>query len=120
MRIHEVTRPGLQLLDHQLVDSEGNLCGNVDDLRFDCGDGPPRLTHLLSGPGTWPDRLPRPLRRLARLLLFDRVVAIPLADVDQVDGAVRLRRPARELGIGRGEARAARWLARLPGSGPRS
>lgn len=120
MKLNEVRRLGLELLDHQLVDADGMLCGNVDDLRFDFGDGPPRLTALLSGPGTWPDRLPGALRGLARRVLFDRVVEIPLEEVEEVDGAIRLRRPARELGLGGGEAKAGRWLARIPGSGPRS
>lgn len=116
MRVEELSRLGLELLDRQLVDREGVLCGNVDDLRFEIQGDDAVLTAILTGPGAWPDRLPRPLRRLARAVLFDTCVAIPLSDVEAVDGAVRLKRRARELGLGLGEERAARWLMLLPRS----
>jgi hypothetical protein len=44
---------GLQLLDRQLVDADGRLCGKVDDVEFEAPDGGglPVATALLTGPG---------------------------------------------------------------------
>jgi hypothetical protein len=45
---------GLQLLDRQILDSEGWTAGNVDDLEFTFPEeaaGPPILTAILAGPG---------------------------------------------------------------------
>ncbi len=43
---------GLELLDHQILDHDGQLAGKVDDLEFEIGDdGRPVLTALLSGLG---------------------------------------------------------------------
>lgn len=113
----DVRSPARELLDHQLVDSEGMLCGNVDDIELELRDGEAVVGALLSGPGNWPHRLPHVVRGLARRLLKPDVIRIEPADVERVDAAVHLRRPARELGLGRGEDRAGRWLARLPTQG---
>jgi hypothetical protein len=117
VRLEEASRLGLELLDHQLVDCDGVLCGNVDDLRFEVEGDCAVLAGILSGPGTWPERLPRPLRGLARAVLFDTVLEIAIEEVAEISGGtVHLKRPARELGLGRGEENASRWLARIPGS----
>ena len=44
---------GLHLLDRQLVDPDGRLCGNVDDLELHVPDdgGLPIVTAMLTGPG---------------------------------------------------------------------
>jgi sporulation protein YlmC with PRC-barrel domain len=117
MRPEDVRWPGLELLDHQLVDSDGFLCGNVDDVELEERDGRLVIVALLSGPGAWPDRLPRLFRGVARRVFFDKVARIPWEQVAEVRGAVKLRVPGNEVGIGRGEELAGRWLSRLPGSG---
>jgi len=48
---------GLRVLDRQLLDKDGRRCGNVDDLAIEGGVGEvPQVTHLLVGPGYWPQR----------------------------------------------------------------
>jgi sporulation protein YlmC with PRC-barrel domain len=49
---------GLELLDRQLVDPDGRMAGNVDDLelRFP-GQGPPAVSAILAGPGALADRI---------------------------------------------------------------
>lgn len=43
---------GLRLLDRQLVDRAGRLCGKVDDLELEASeDGTLHVTALLTGPG---------------------------------------------------------------------
>lgn len=51
-----IVHAGLQLLDHQLVDPEGLLAGNVDDLLFSDED-PPLVTAILCGPGAYGPRI---------------------------------------------------------------
>jgi hypothetical protein len=101
---------GLELLDRQLLDSEGEPCGKVDDLElaYD-GSGRPVVTALLVNPGAlaprlgwaghlvhavWhrlhPDRSPSPIR------LGWEVVA-------KIDFAVHLTVHRREAGLTRSE-----------------
>ena len=49
----------LNLLDCQIIDRNGEPCGNVDDLELEWGDdgGPPIVSALLSGPGALGPRL---------------------------------------------------------------
>jgi hypothetical protein len=114
--ISEVRLAGLELLDVQLSDRDERLCGKVDDVELSEQGGRLVVAALLSGPGAWPNRLPGPLRELARRLLSARVVRIPIAEVGGFDGSIRLNKPAAELGLGLGEEPAARWLARVPGN----
>jgi sporulation protein YlmC with PRC-barrel domain len=76
---------GLEVLDRQLVDAEGELCGKVDDLELDSRGGRARVTAIVFGPAAWPDRLPRLLAPLARRL------------VAQLSSAVRLKLRTSEL-----------------------
>jgi sporulation protein YlmC with PRC-barrel domain len=92
-----------RLLDEQIVDSDGNRCGRVDDIEL--SGSPPRITALLVGEGLYPRRLPRRLRQLARRLAGAEVwganaLRIPWEEVDELGAAVRLRRKAEELGRG--------------------
>jgi hypothetical protein len=51
---------GLQLLDRQILDSEGWMAGNVDDLELtfpEEGTGPPIVTAILAGPGALARRI---------------------------------------------------------------
>ena len=87
----------LGLLDHQVVDCEGRRCGKVDDLEVvGIPDGKPSVEAFYCG------------RRTA--------VRVAWSEVESVDSAVRLRRTASELRLGRGDDRAARWVAWIPGA----
>jgi hypothetical protein len=50
---------GLHLLDRQLVDCDGRLAGNVDDLELELPDdgGPPVIVAIISGPGALAERI---------------------------------------------------------------
>jgi sporulation protein YlmC with PRC-barrel domain len=54
-----VVDAGLELLDRQLVDVEGRMVGNVDDLRlrWPDEDGPPFVDAILAGPGALSRRI---------------------------------------------------------------
>ena len=105
----------LGILDHQLVDSEGRRCGKVDDLELDgVGEGKPRVAAILTGPPVWRGR--GPLGRLAATLARGGSVRIPWEEVDRVRSDVELRRPARELRLGRGDDRAQPLVEKVPGS----
>jgi sporulation protein YlmC with PRC-barrel domain len=104
----------LGLLDHQLVDSDGRRCGNVDDLELDDRRELPRVEAILVGPPVWQGR-----GLLGRVLAaFSRAgtVRVPWAEVEKVDAAVHLRKTASEYGLGRGDDRVRRWIERIPGS----
>lgn len=106
---------GLGLLDHQLVDSEGRRCGNVDDLEIEgVRDGDPRVTAILVGPPVWRGR--GLLARLASFVTPGDTVRVPWEEVDKIDAAVHLRKTAKELRLGRGDDRAGKWVERIPGS----
>jgi sporulation protein YlmC with PRC-barrel domain len=87
----------LGILDHQIVDVDGRRCGNVDDLELSgIRDGSPAVEAILVG------------RR--------RQVRVPWTEVKSVDSAVRLRRKASELRLGRGDDRARKFIEWIPGS----
>jgi sporulation protein YlmC with PRC-barrel domain len=51
---------GLEVLDRQIVDSDGLLAGKVDDLELafrEDGTGPPHVVAIISGPGALAHRL---------------------------------------------------------------
>ena len=73
---------GLGLLDHQLLDSEGRRCGNVDDLELEgFRDGRPRVAAILVGPPVWRRR--GWLGRLAALIAPGGPVRVPWEEVDK-------------------------------------
>jgi sporulation protein YlmC with PRC-barrel domain len=104
----------LGLLDHQLVDCNGRRCGNVDDLELDLGRDQPRVEAILVGPPVWRNR--GLLGRLLASLSSARTVRVPWTEVEKVDSAVHLRKPASEYRLGRGDDRARRWVEWIPGS----
>jgi hypothetical protein len=108
------------LLDHQLVDVVGRRCGKVDDLELEWTAGQPlRVAAIWSGPGAWPDRVPRRARRLWRLLLRPtglRSSRVGWEHVRAVDSAVTLDVTAGELGLAHGDDVVGRLVGRLPGS----
>ena len=101
--------------DLQIVDSEGEDCGIVDDIELERSKtGDLVVTALLVGPGAWRGRLPGWLLWLVGRIVGDRVVKVPWSDVKHITSRVVLARTAKELGLNRSEARAG---ALLPGIG---
>ena len=106
---------GLGVLDHQLVDSEGRRCGNVDDLELEgVREGSPRVVAILVGPPVWRGR--GRLGRVASTFARGETVHIPWEEVEKIDAAVHLKKTARELRLGGGDDRARRWVEWIPGS----
>ena len=104
----------LGILDHQLVDSEGQNCGKVDDLEITGLDGDsPEVVEILVGGNAWRTR--GPLGRLAARL-SGNAVHVPWSEVDSVTSVVTLKRPAAELRLNRGDERWAALVGKVPGS----
>jgi sporulation protein YlmC with PRC-barrel domain len=105
----------LGILDHQLVDSEGENCGKVDELELTGLDGEePEVVEILVGGNAWRTR-----GRLGRLLsrLAGETVHVPWSEVDSVGPVVKLKRTAAELRLDAGDRSWERWVAKLPGAG---
>jgi sporulation protein YlmC with PRC-barrel domain len=108
---------GYRILDDDLVDSGGRRCGKVDDVEIDGTPGEPAyLSALLVGPGAWPGRLPRELRELASRIFRAQTVRVPWSAVDDITAVVKLKQPARELRLGRGDDKARPLLEWIPKS----
>jgi len=105
----------LGVLDHQIVDSEDFRCGKVDDLELEgIREGSPRVEAILVGAPAWRGR--GIMGRLAAALVRGRMVRVPWSEVSKVDSAVRLRKPARELGLARAEGHARPLVEWIPGA----
>jgi hypothetical protein len=106
----------LGVLDHQLLDSTGRRCGNVDDLAIEGEPGnDAEVVAILSGPGVWPQRA-GVLGRIAAWIGGGSRVRVPWEDVDGVESHLRLKKEAPEYGLGRGDDRVRPWIERIPGS----
>jgi len=104
----------LGILDHQLVDSEGGNCGKVDDLEVQGLDrGSPEVTEIIVGGNAWRSR--GLLGRLAARL-SGNAVHLPWSEVESVSSVVKLKRPAAELRLGRGDVRWERLVGKAPGA----
>jgi sporulation protein YlmC with PRC-barrel domain len=104
----------LSILDHQLVDSEGQNCGKVDDLEISGLDGDsPEVVAILVGGNAWRSR-----GRLGRLAarLSGNAVHVPWPEVRSVTSVVTLKHPAAELRLNRGDEHWASIVGKLPGS----
>lgn len=100
-----------QLLDLPLIDSDGNYCGIVDDIEFDGSPGKKtRLAALLVGPGAYSRRIPAWAMGLVRMVAGDRITRVPICKVESIKSFVQLKATARELGLNKTEAKAARWI----------
>jgi sporulation protein YlmC with PRC-barrel domain len=107
---------GLAVLDHQLLDSDGRRCGNVDDLAIEGGPGArARVVALYAGPGAWRGRAGL-LGRLAAWLGGGEVVRVPWEEVSDVESHVKLKKTAGEYGLGRGDDKVRPWIERIPGA----
>jgi hypothetical protein len=106
----------LAILDHQLIDREGRRCGKVDDLAIEGGPGEDaEIVGILAGPGAWHGRAGL-LGHVAAWIGGRRRVRVPWAEVGEVESHVRLRRPATEYGLGRGDDRVRPSIMRIPGA----
>ena len=104
----------LGVLDHQLVDRNGENCGKVDDLEIAGLDGDsPEVVEILVGGNAWRSR--GLLGRLAARL-SGNAVHVPWVEVDSVSSVVSLKRTAAELRLNRGDERWAALVRKLPGS----
>jgi sporulation protein YlmC with PRC-barrel domain len=107
---------GRNILDHQLLDSNGRRCGNVDDLAIEGGPGETaEVVAILAGPGYWPQRSGW-VGRLASFLGGSQRTRVPWSEVTRVDSAVELRQPATEYKLGRGDDRLRPLIERIPGA----
>jgi sporulation protein YlmC with PRC-barrel domain len=107
---------GRNVLDHQLLDSDGRRCGNVDDLAIDGGPGESaEVLAILVGPGTWPQRAGW-IGRLAGWIGGSKRTRVPWTEVAKVDSAVHLRRSAAYYGLGAGDDRLRPLLEKIPGA----
>lgn len=102
---------GLEVLDRQLLDSDGHRCGKVDDLLLglpgDDTDGKaPIVTHILAGPGALGDRLHGWMGRVARTM-WRRLnpdvevsrIELPWSVVAKVDREVHLTVSSGDAGL---------------------
>jgi sporulation protein YlmC with PRC-barrel domain len=104
----------LGILDHQLVDSEGQNCGKVDDLEIAGLDGDsPEVVEIVVGGNAW--RARGVLGRLASRL-SGNAVHVAWTEVESVTSVVTLTRSAAELRLNRGDERWAGVVGKLPGS----
>jgi sporulation protein YlmC with PRC-barrel domain len=104
----------LGILDHQLVDADGQNCGKVDDLEISgLGGDSPEVVEIVVGGNAWRSR--GRLGRLAARLSGD-AVHVPWQEVESVTSVVTLRRPAAELRLDRGDERWASLVRKVPGS----
>ncbi len=105
-----------EVLDHQLADSEGVLCGKVDDVELVEHNGSLAVAALLSGIGARRRRLPAWLLAIIGGSKRSLITRIGWDDVDVLDAVIRLRRPGTALGLGVKDRNAGRRLSRLPRS----
>jgi sporulation protein YlmC with PRC-barrel domain len=121
-----VVDAGLELLDRQMIDVDGRMAGNVDDLEltFPDGGGPPHVTAILAGPGALARRIGGRIGSTiaaAHERLQERGIEGParvsFGAVTSIGSDVRLAVSRQDLEINRFE----RWardtiIAKIPGS----
>ena len=104
-------RLGRNVLDHQVLDSDGRRCGNVDDIAIEDDE----VVALLVGPGYWPQRSGR-VGRVAAWIGGRKRTRIPWGEVRSVDSAIRLRGRATDYGLGAADDRLRPLLEKIPGA----
>ena len=104
----------LGILDHQLVDRDGQNCGKIDDLEISGLNGDsPEVVEILVGGNAWRSR--GLLGRLAARL-SGNAVHVPWHEVESVTSVVSLKRSAAESRLNRGDDRWASLVRKVPGS----
>lgn len=104
------------ILDHQLLDSDGRRCGKVDDLAIEGGAGETAVVSaILVGPGYWHQRS-RWIGRLAGRIGGSKRTSVPWAEVKRVNSAVVLRDQATEYGLGSTDDHLRPLLEQIPGA----
>lgn len=103
------------LLDHQLLDTHGERCGNVDDVVLRERNGVVELEAVVSGAGALYARYGGRLMRWLIGLGGRAEAVVPATAIGVIDGQVRLTEPAPALGLAEGEERAGALLARILG-----
>jgi hypothetical protein len=125
----DIVMLGLEVLDRQLIDCDGRLCGKVDDLLLEdsvdhAGGSGPIVTHILAGPGALGDRLHGWMGRIARTMsrrlnpdVKVQHIQLPWSVVAKIDRETHLTVSSQEAGLEAVEE----WLAqRLIGRIPES
>ena len=102
------------VLDHEIVDSDGVSCGMVDDIEFVATPKGPAVAALLVGPGAWLTRVPSLVAVIGEWLFGRSRVAVPWAHVVEISEVIRLDTKAADLRLGRLDVKVGRWLAKLP------
>jgi hypothetical protein len=118
---------GLHLLDHQILDCDGWMAGNVDDLELELGDDPtaepPVVVAILSGAGALARRLEgrlgRWLESVDRRLAEDGAPArVPFEMVEKIGSHVNVIASRDDLETNRGEHWArVHVIEHIPGAG---
>ena len=121
-----VVDAGLELLDRQMIDPDGRMAGNIDDLEltFPQGGGSPYVNGILAGPGALARRIGGALGN-SIASIHERLqesgvegpARIPFGVVASIGSDVRLTVSRQDLAIYRFEGWARDTIvARIPGS----
>jgi len=102
-----------QLLDLPLLDKNERWCGVVDDVEFEGGVGKDaRLKALLVGTGAYQARMPGFLFWLVDKIAGNRIVRVPVAEIERIASAVHLKCKAEKVGLHRTEDKIRAWIPR--------
>ena len=100
--------------DLQIIDSQGNYCGIVDDIELEGKVGGKLApAALLVGPGAYRHRVGRLPLRLIHMIAGDHMVRVPWSEIEHITSVVTLRRSAEALGLATTEERARQLLPRI-------
>jgi sporulation protein YlmC with PRC-barrel domain len=105
-----------EVVDHEIVDADGEACGIVDDIALRNTAAGPVIDALLVGPGAWLPRLPALLHWLGIRIFGQHVLRVPWSEVERVAETVQLKSKASALHLGRLDRKAGTWLSKLPKS----
>jgi sporulation protein YlmC with PRC-barrel domain len=104
------------ILEHELIDSDFQPCGKVDDIEIVAEDGQSMKVHaILAGPGAWGSRLPALVRMISDRIAGTKVVRIPWEEVKSIGSHIQLRSRAADLGLNESQRRLAPFFRRIPG-----
>jgi len=119
-----VIHASLDLLDRQIVDSDEELVGKVDDVELTESENGLRLAELLVGPQAYGPRLGGHVGRwiasiAVRLGGKQEPVRIPIEVVDDIGVSIKLKLPLREIERVEGVDHWLRdhFIGRIPGAG---